>query len=171
MTAREHRRALAAVGSDLLASDGGPGARRGEALRRRLAGRHDRAIGFADLADVPAWLRLPRAARRQVAHRAALLSIAPALAATIEGAMLRDHAAHVGDDVLDWAIGHANRLPDGGLSPVPAAALEARGLALMQAALPASLHGLLEPGAEPIDPPAAFARTCVATALKGAIDA
>lgn len=168
MTGREKRRALAAVGGDLVARDGGPAGRRAQALRRRLAGAREPAIRFEDLADVPAWLRLPAAARRQVAQRAALLSIAPALAATIDGAVLRDHAAALGEDALDWAIGLAGDLPGGGLPPVEAEALGARGLALMRAALPVPLRDLVDPGAEPIEPPAALAEACVMAAVREA---
>lgn len=168
MSAGARRRALAAIGCDLVARDGGPGERRGQALLRSLSGAEDGALDLDDLAAVPKWLRLPRSAQRHVARCAALLSMAPTLAATIDGARLRDHAKLAGDETLDWAIGQAATVPAGGLPPVSAEALDARGLALMRAALPATLHALVEPGAEAIQPSPAMAQACLASALRGA---
>ncbi|QJU59903.1 hypothetical protein HL653_21075 [Sphingomonas sp. AP4-R1] len=169
MTARDRRHTLAAIGTALLARDGGPGERRAAALRRRLAGGPATALSFEDLPAVPSWARLPHAARRQIAHRAALASIAPTLAVTIDGAVLRDHAAVAGEEALDWAIAQADRLPaDAGLPAVDAAGLDARGLALMRATLPENMRCLVDPGAEPIDPPRALAEACVAAAIEGA---
>ena len=167
MIARERRRALAAVGTDLVARHGGPGERRGQALLRRLAQAPHAAVGLDDLAAVPGWLRLPEAAQRQVATRAALLSMAPALAGSIDGALLRGHAEVAGEDALDWALEAAGQVAAEPLPPVAPERLRARGLALMRAALPERLRPLLSVDAEALEPSPALAERCVAAAWTG----
>jgi hypothetical protein len=166
--AAERRRTLAAVGRDLRARDGGPGEQRGGALLRRIAGACDCPIGFDDLDAVPDWLRLPRAAQRRIAQRAALLSIAPTLAGSIDGRVLRDYARVTGEEALDWAIDRAEAVPTHGLPPCEADALDARGRAMMRAALPDRLHPLIEPGSERCALPPDMARICIDEAVKGA---
>lgn len=168
MSAARQRRMLAAVGRDLIAQDGGPRARRGAELLRNLSGIERSPIGLEDLSEVPDWLRLPPAALRALAERAALLSMAPALARTIDGELLEGHAKVAGEHALDWAIGCAAKIPDGGLPPVEARALAARGFALMGAVLPERLRQFLGPKREEAEFSPTLASLCVAEAMEGA---
>jgi hypothetical protein len=152
----------------LIAQDGGPNARRGAALLRSLAGTNRSPIKLEDLADVPDWLRLPPAALRALAERTALVSMAPALARTIDGELLDGHAKIAGEQAVDWAIGCAGKVPDGGLPPIEAKALAARGFALMGTVLPERLRPLLGPECEDGQFPSALAGLCVAEAVQGA---
>jgi len=168
MSAAHRRRALAAVGRDLVAQEGGPGERRAAELLRSLAGVDRPPVGLDDLATVPDWLRLPQAALHTLAERTALLSMAPALAGSIDGALLGGHAKVAGEQAVDWAIGRADKVPDGGLPPVEPQALATRGFALMRAALPERLRQLLGPHREDADFAPALADLCIAEAMEGA---
>ena len=168
MSASRQRRMLAAVGQDLIAQDGGPGARRGAELLRKLSGIERSPIRLEDLADVPDWLRLPPAALRALAERTALLSMAPALARTIDGELLEGHANVAGEQAVDWAIGCAAKIPDGGLPPVEARALAARGFALMGTVLPERLRQFLGVKREEGEFSSTLANLCVAVAVEGA---
>jgi len=167
MSAAARRAALAAIGCDLLARDGGPGDRRAAALLRRLEGREEEPLTLRDLPKVPAWARLPLAAQQRVAQRAALASIADTLAHSIDGAWLGEHAHAAGEEAVDWAIGLAGKVPE--LEPVEGGGLEGRGYALLRTTLPDPLRPLL--AWAPVDEvpvPAETASTCVALAMKGA---
>jgi len=168
MTAGRRRQALAAIGRDLIARDGGPAERRAKALLHSLSGTALPPVALNHLRDVPDWLRLPRAALQALAQRVALLSMAPALAATIDGALLGAHARVAGEDALDWAITRAGKVPGGGLPPIEASRLTRRGTALMRMGLPAPLRDLVGPEAEPIDCSAALVKFCLAETLAGA---
>ena len=168
MTAGRRRQALAAIGRDLIARDGGPAERRANALLHSLSGTARPPIALRQLHDVPDWLRLPRAALQALAQRTALLSMAPALAATIDGALLGTHARVAGEDAVDWAIARATKVPDGGLAPVEASRLTERGSALMRMGLPAPLRDLVGPETETIDCSAALVKFCLAETVAGA---
>ncbi len=168
MIARQRRQALAAIGRDLIARDGGPAERRAGALLHSLSGTARPPMALDHLREVPDWLRLPRAALQALAQRAALLSMAPALAATIDGALLGAHARMAGEDAVDWAIARAPRVPGGGLPPVEASRLAGRGSALMRMGLPAPLRDLVGPEAETIDCSAALVKFCLAETVAGA---
>jgi len=167
MSAAARRAALAAIGCDLVARDGGPGERRAAALMRRLEGREEEALALRDLPRVPAWARLPLPAQQRVAQRAALASIADTLAYSIDGAWLGEHAHAAGEDAVDWAIGLAGKAPE--LEPVDGEALAGRGYTLLRTTLPEPLRPLLAwapTDAEPV--PADTASVCVALAMKAA---
>ena len=167
MSAAARRAALAAIGCDLVARDGGPGERRAAALMRRLEGREDEALGLRDLPKVPAWARLPLAAQERVAQRAALASIADTLAHSIDGAWLGEHAHAAGEEAVDWAIGLAGKAPE--LEPVDGSELAGRGYALLRTTLPDPLRPLLAwASADEAPVPVETASTCVALAMKGA---
>ncbi|MBW8852713.1 MAG: hypothetical protein JF600_18275 [Xanthomonadales bacterium] len=168
MIAPKPRHMLAAIGRDLIASDGGPAERRANALLRSLSGTARPPIALNHLYDVPDWLRLPRAALQALAQRAALLSMAPALAASIDGALLGAHARVAGEDAVDWAMARAARVPGGGLPPVEASRLTGRGSALMRMGLPAPLRDLVGPETETIDCPADLVKFCLAETVAGA---
>lgn len=167
MSAAARRAALAAIGCDLVARDGGPGERRAAALMRRLEGHEEEALALRDLPKVPAWARLPIAAQRKVAQRAALASIADTLAHSIDGAWLGEHAHAAGEEAVDWAIGLAGTAPD--LDPVGGGELAGRGYALLRTTLPHPLRPLLAwVPVEEAPVPVETAATCVALAMKGA---
>jgi|UPI0003B4BE7E hypothetical protein len=167
MSAAARRAALAAIGCDLVAREGGPGQRRAAALMRRLEGREDEALALRDLPKVPAWARLPIAAQERVAQRAALASIADTLAHSIDGAWLGEHAHAAGEEAVDWAIGLAGSAPE--LEPVGGSDLAGRGYALLRTTLPDPLRPLLAwAPAEEASVSVETASTCVALAMKGA---
>jgi hypothetical protein len=167
MSAVARRAALAAIGRDLVARDGGPGERRAAALACALDGRDEAALTLGDLPRVPAWARLPRAAQRRLAERAALASIADRLSRSIDGQWLGTHAAAAGEEAVDWAIGQAGHAPS--LDPIDAEQLAPRGFALLRETLPEPLQPMLAwaPLADEAVP-ADAASACVALALKGA---
>ena len=106
------RHHLGAIATDLLGSD--RATRRVARLERVLAVAPRPALTLEDLAAVPTWLRRPVEARRALAHQAALLGIAPALARSIDGRWLGALAAAAGDATLDRvrALGESEmRLP------------------------------------------------------------
>jgi hypothetical protein len=167
MSAAARRAALAAIGRDLLARDGGPGDRRAAALTRALDGRAEPALALGDLARVPAWARLPRAAQQRIAQRAALASIAGTLARSIDGQWLGTHAAAAGEAAVDWAIGLGDAAP--ALEPVDADHLAERGFALLRETLAEPLRPLLAwapPAGEAV--PSDAAETCVMLAMRSA---
>ena len=164
MSAVAVRLGLAAIGRDLIAREGGPGEWRAAMLRRRLAGPLPAPLTLADLPAVPAWARLPRAALRRLALHVGLVSIAPALAASIDGEWLRGHAEAAGDEALDWALEKSDRAP-AGLPPVDGPDLAARGHALMRAALPPALRDMIE-GVDDRRLSAEDAAACLALALE-----
>jgi hypothetical protein len=167
VTAAARRAALARIGCDLVARDGGPGDRRAAQLTRRLAGAADTVVPLEHLPLVPAWARLPRAAQRRVARKTALMSMAGAVATSIDGAWLGAHAAAAGEDAVDQAIARADEAP--ALAPVDAEGLDARGFTLLRATLPDTLAPLLdgEPAEDwPVDTD--IARHCVALATRAA---
>lgn len=165
-SAATERAALAAIGQDLIDVAGDPGERRAAGLLGPVPERA--AAGFADLATVPDWLRLPRNAQRHVAVRAALLAMAPALAASIDGEWLGDLSRRIDDATLDWAIERAPAVPGTGHSAIPADAVEVTGFALLRSALPAALAAYLDwaPGVDVVVPPA-LAAFCVPRAAEG----
>ncbi|RVT93282.1 hypothetical protein [Sphingomonas crocodyli] len=167
MSAAAQRRALALAGEALLARDGGPGERRAAALLRRIAGSETPRLDLSDIAAAPTWLRLPPAACKRLAQRAALLSFAPALAKSIDGAWLGAHANAAGEDNVDWAISRADRIPEGGAQPVDSTQLTERGFGLLRATLAPRLRPLLDAPADDTCPPP-LAAACVAEALEGA---
>lgn len=140
MTAAETRQQLATLGRDLLAAASHAGGRRAAALHRCMVGTETAPPQWSDLALVPDWLRLPASARRALADRVALLSMARALAASIDGAWLGALAEKVGEATLEWAIELAEAVPTTDLPPVGADQLDARGTALLADALPQSLR-------------------------------
>lgn len=143
MSAVASRREIAAIATDLSARAGGIAERRGAVLLRSLRGEREAAVAIGDIASVPGWLRLPLAAQRRIGRLAALVSIAPHLANSIDGAWLGGIAAVAGDAAVDWAIDQQVAL-EMVLPPVTGDALAARGSALLQASLPAALRGLVE---------------------------
>lgn len=142
MTGAAQRASLAAIGRDLAREAGD---RRATALLRSLQGGVDEAPSeLSDLAEAPDWLRAPRAAQREVARRAALLAMAPMLATSIDGAWLGSLAELCGEDVLDWAIGHADAVEGAAMPRTAPDQLDAAGFGLLRAALLPSLRPLLD---------------------------
>ena len=140
MSAVAERAHLAAVGGDLARLVGDAGWRRGQAL---LGVRADAPASFADLARVPRWLRCSPSGLVDLARRAALIAIAPALAASIDGAWLGELADRAGEPALDRAIGLADELPTDGLSPLPAEHIDGLGFDLMRATLSGAIQRYL----------------------------
>lgn len=141
MSAASARRALAAIGLRLLETRGGPSKRRAEALAD--GGALEEAATLKDLAAAPSWLSGCVDDRALLARRAALLSIAPTLASSIDGAWLGRVAEVCGEAELDLAIASTSR-DDRDDAPVcPPEGLEARGIAMMRRALPPRLRRFL----------------------------
>jgi hypothetical protein len=141
-TAAAERAALAAIGQDLIDVSRDAGERRAAAL---LGSPSDRPTGcFVDIITAPDWLRLPRDTQRDIARRAALLAMAPAIDGSIDGDWLGDLARLTGEATLDWAIGQARDLPTPGLPLIAASDVEATGFALLRSALPATLAPYLD---------------------------
>jgi hypothetical protein len=165
--AAAERAALAAIGQDLVDLSRDAGERRAAALLGPLP-EHSKGC-FADLVAAPDWLRLPREAQVGIARRAALLAMAPAIDASIDGHWLGELARLTDEATLDWAIGLARDLPDAALSAVAAAEVEATGFALMRAALPSTLAAYLDwAPARDVSVPSALAQFCVARAAEDA---
>lgn len=138
MSGAAARAALAAVGRDLGTAASG---RRAAAW---LSPPRDAAPGgFAMLSLAPGWLRSGRDAQRGLAQAAAVFALAPALAASIDGAWLGSIARLAGEVALDRALAVGADTPGGGAGEVPADALEALGFDLMRAALPEELRSYL----------------------------
>ena len=132
---------LAAIGSDLLPLVGDAGSRRAQGLFGTRGA--DPAIGFADLARAPGWLRQGKPALAQLAREIALVAMGPAIAVAIDGDWLGELAHLAGEPALDRAIAIAPRVPGGGLARTPGAAVEGLGFDLMRAALTAPLQSYL----------------------------
>lgn len=143
MSAAAARAALASIGSDLTALSGAPDERRGNALLMRMNGVALGQATIGDLAAVPVWLRGTREAQRRLALRVALLSIAPALASSIDGRWLGAIATLAGEDMLDWAIQLADTINGTKDAPVAPAKIEARGFALLRSQLNPALRDYL----------------------------
>lgn len=141
MSAAAERAALARIGAQLVALAGERGERRARALVDRTSA--PAATSFADLAAAPAWLQRPRPALLHLATAVALVAMAPAVAASIDGAWLRDLAARAGDEALDRAIAIARQVPGGGVPAVAVDGIEALGFDLLRVALPTPLHRYL----------------------------
>lgn len=165
--AAAERAALAAIGQDLVELSRDAGERRAAALLGPLP---DRPTGcFADLVAAPDWLRLPREAQRAIARRAALLAMAPAMEASIDGVWLGELARLNDETTLDWAIGLAREVPGPGFEAVAATDIEATGFGLMRAALPTTLATYLDWAPDnDVFVPSALAAFCVARAAKDA---
>lgn len=143
MRAADTRATLAAIGNDLVAVEGGPGARRAALLLRHLNGCEDPVAGFTDLPNAPAWLRLPAAAQRRLALRVALLWMGDTLAGSIDGAWLGALAEVAGEELLDWAIGTAASMPAAPARRLAPDELEIYGFSLLREQLPMPLRGYL----------------------------
>lgn len=141
MTAAAERIRLAAIGHDLARLGGDRGWRRGQILLG--VARTDPTVGFADLARAPGWLRRAPGDLTALASWVALIAMAPALAASIDGDWLGDLAKRAGAPALDHAISLADQIPGGGTGAVPAETIEGLGFDLMRAALPVPLRPYL----------------------------
>jgi hypothetical protein len=141
MTAAEERRALAALGRDLLAAAGPPGVRRGAALVADAPPLP--AAGFAELGAAPDWLRAPCTELTALAERTALVSMAQALAGCIDGQRLGRLAEICGEAAIDAAIADAQRGDDRAIAD--ADDLASRGFAILAAAVSPSLRAYLPP--------------------------
>lgn len=141
MSAATARHALAAIGQNLLAASGSSGDLRASALTGGDLAQD--APTLQDIADAPSWLLRSAEDRGVLARRAALLSIAPALATSIDGAWLGQVAETCGEAELDLVIASASNTDTDELPTCPADALEARGVALMRRALPQRLRRFL----------------------------
>ncbi len=142
MSAAAERAALARIGASLAELAGERGERRARALIER--GPAPVAASFADRARAPDWLQRPRPALMRLAVRAALVAMAPAIAASIDGDWLRELARRAGDSALDAAIALAPDVPGGGVAAVAGDEIDALGFDLMRAAVPGVLHRYLE---------------------------
>ena len=148
MTAAASRAELAAIGRDLIALEIGQGARRSAAFLDRLAAPSAAhpitpTPRFADLRSVPDWMRCPREHQTKIAHAAALASLAPLLAASIDGEWLGGLAKVAGEDLVDWAIDLPDASGEASVAPVDPALLAAHGFGLLRASLPPVLHTYL----------------------------
>lgn len=130
-------------------------------LARRLGGKARHGLALADLEAAPHWLRRSAAARADLGRRAALATMAPALAASIDGRWLRELSEVAGPEALDWAIEQAPCAPAG--APLAAAELDAVGAAVLAVSLPPRLASWLGPRA-PVDPAHAAAALQLAIA-------
>lgn len=143
MTAAEERRTIATLAGAVLAS-AGPGRRwprhRGEVVAAR----------WSDLAAVPDWLCLPADERDRLARNVALVSMAGALAASIDGAWLGALAKVTGETAIDRAIDCAGAVPATDLPSVPAEDLDGRGYAVLAATLSPALRRYLPGDPEPL---------------------
>ncbi|UVO50034.1 hypothetical protein M0208_05680 [Sphingomonas sp. SUN019] len=165
--AAAERAALAAIGQDLVELSRDAGERRAAALLGPVA-EHPKGC-FADLVAAPDWLRLPREEQTGIARRAALLAMAPAIDASIDGDWLGDLARLADETTLDWAIGLARDVPGAGIPAIVAADVEATGFALMRAALPTTLAAYLDWAPDnDTSVPSALAEFCVARAAEEA---
>lgn len=93
------------------ASGGGPRAAR---LARRLKGRPEAALAFADIDAVPDWAAWPDARRRALGDFAAAAACTEALRRTIDGRRLARVARRIGDPALDAILA----TPPGLVSPI-----------------------------------------------------
>jgi len=143
---------------------------RGAALARATEGRP--APSFGDLIALPDWVRWPAPDRARLARLVALADLAPRLSRVVDGAVLGGLAALVGASALDWAMRQGEGLDF--VSPLAAAPasdiFDARGVALLAAALPSAIAGEL--GMVQADPAPApdLARQLTQTALEAFVD-
>lgn len=159
--AREARAALAAIGRDLLAATQPAHPKRWSSL----AAPGPAAQCFRDFDTVPSWLRLSAPELINLARRVALVSMATALARSIDGAQLRRLAETCGEDALDAAIAGAGPTDD---QPIADAdEITDRGFALLAAATPAALRSYL-PAVAPATLPADRVRSWIARAERAA---
>lgn len=160
MTAAAERAELAAIGGDLAGLAGA-----GWRARALLGANDDAPATFADLARAPAWLRGSREELTALARMVALIAMAPALAASIDGGWLGELAELAGEPALDRAIALAPEVPAGGLPPLSAEAVDGLGFDLLRAVTPGALARYLAWGAAGSLPiPAELARFCVSRA-------
>lgn len=131
-------RATAIMGSE------GPAAR-AAVLGRLLAGAPRSGAQFEDLAAAPDWLGWPVERRQRLGRAAALASIAPSLAASVDGRWLGGLAKMAGDDLLDWA----RMLPvtEAALSAFAADEIDRVGASALRDAVPGSLRDRAAPPA------------------------
>lgn len=163
MTAVAERARLAGIGADLARLAEGSGARRTRAWSGAVV---QGPTELADLKQAPAWLRRSRPELTALVGRAALIAMAPAIAASIDGGWLGDLAECGGEPALDAAIALAGEVPNGGLLPVSADAVAGLGFDLMRAALPSPLRRYLawgSAGSVPVTEPLAV--FCVRAAV------
>lgn len=118
------------------------------AFGRRVAGVSDPA--FADLLAAPWWLRLDAAGRGRLGRLAALASLAPRLARTIDGRVLGTVKAAAGGAALDWALALGEGIAFAAPLEEPPE-LDRIGAGMLAAALPEALRLWLMPDAEPAD--------------------
>lgn len=131
--AARRRAELAAIGRDLVA----------------LAPAGSCATRWDELGQVPGWLRLPPDDLHALARQVALTALADALARSIDGAWLGALARVAGEAAVDRALGLAETgLP--AIDRVEADALEATGLALLAACLPAGLGARIAAAPSPL---------------------
>ena len=135
-------RARLATIAAALAGDGQDA--RAAALGRALAGKVRASVRFEDVANAPEWLTLSLPERRRLGHRAALAAIAPALAASVDGAWLGGLAQVAGEDELDRAMALAPRAAMT-LPVFRADELEVVAGGLLRAAAPAALRDFAGP--------------------------
>jgi len=166
-SAVEARAHLADAARVLTAARGGW---RGAALARVAEVRP--APGFGDLIALPDWVRWSAPDRARLARLVALAELVPCLPRVVDGAVLGGLAALVGASALDWAI-HQGEGVDfvPPLAAAPASdTIDARGTALLAAALPSAIAGEL--GLAQADPAPApdLARRLIQTALEAFAD-
>jgi hypothetical protein len=143
VSAIEARQALGRKASALIAGSGSAGERRALAFAHALADMPPVRPTFDDIIEAPAWLGFERAQQRNLARRAALVSMADTVAASIDGDWLTTLAKLAGEEAIDNAMAHAGTGPATAMTRVEADGLERRGLALLAASLPDPLRGLL----------------------------
>lgn len=139
MTAAATRARLGVAAAALGRADGPP---RTQRLKRALAGTPRPALSFEAVTAAPEFLLQSAAARLRQARQAALIGIAPQLAASIDGGWLRDLAGIAGAEALDIAIARGASAPDA-LPPFPGDALDDVAADILHAATPPALRPLL----------------------------
>ena len=141
MSAAAERAALAAIGRDLTEAQGGAGTRRAAMLTRPPGDPPPAAFDL--LNQAPEWLRFSPERQTRLAQLVALRSIAPALAASIDGAWLGTLAALVGEPALDWAIAGASAADGPSDATLAPADLAPTGFSMLAAHLPPELRAYL----------------------------
>lgn len=163
----EARARLADTARVLTAARGGW---RGAALARAAEGRP--APGFGDLIALPDWARWPAPDRARLARLVALAELAPRISRVVDGAVLGGLATLVGAPALDWAMRQGEGLdflPPLAVAPA-SEAFDARGIALLAAALPSAIAGELGMLQDDPVPAPDLARQLTRTALEAFAD-
>lgn len=134
------RARMARAARVLLGDEVERGPARRAALIRAISGAATPSRTFADLLAVPDWLPADAEGRRSLTFRLGIASMAPALARTVDGALLRRAAETAGPELVDWgmAIGRRDDAPGVEKAFAPDE-IEGRGRGVLRVILPKAL--------------------------------